>query len=161
MAFITREDFKAVADDKTLNVINQADSANLDRAVGYAIDEISGYLRAMEPSKTGIQPYDIEAIFNTPSPLSCGEGLGERSDERNKQLVMYTCDVALYHLISWLPQKMGFEIRQIRYERAISWLEDVQAGKVILDVPLVSESENENDQNPIRWGSWIKNKYDY
>ena len=150
MAFITREDFKAVADDnKTLNVISQSDAENLDRAVGYAIDEISGYLRAMEPSKTGVRPYDIEAIFNA------------TGDERNKQLVMYTCDVALYHLVSWLPQKMGFEIRQIRYERAIAWLEDVQAGKVILDVPSIPEPESGNEQNPIRFGSWGQNKYDY
>jgi len=147
--FITIEDFKAVVDDKTLSVINQSDPANLDRAVGYAIEEISGYLRGMEPSKTGIRPYDIQAIF------------AATGDERNRQLVMYTCDVALYHLISWLPLKMGFEIRQLRYERAISWLEDVQAGKVILDVPLVPEADGDNDQNPIRWGSWNKNKYDY
>ena len=56
MAFITIEDFKAVVDNKTLDVINQSDIANLERAVGYAIEEISGYLRGMESSKTGIQP---------------------------------------------------------------------------------------------------------
>ena len=156
--FITIEDFKAVVDDKTLSVINQSDPANLDRAVGYAIEEISGYLRGMEPSKTGIRPYDIQAIFSTSPPSG---GLGG-ADNRNRQLVMYTCDVALYHLISWLPQKMGFEIRQIRYGRAISWLEDVQAGKVILDVPLIPETDaGDDNQTAIRWGSWNKNKYDY
>ena len=147
--FITPEDFKAVVDNKTLDVINQSDPANLDRAVGYAIEEISGYLRGMEPAKTGIRPYDIQAIFSA------------TGDDRNRQLVMYTCDIALYHLISWLPQKMGFEIRQLRYERAIAWLEDVQAGKVILDVPLIPEDNDGADQTPIRWGSWDKNKYDY
>ena len=149
MAFITVKDFKAVVDNKTLDVINQSDHRNLNRAIGYAVEEISGYLRGMEPAKTGIQPYDIEAIF------------AATGSDRNRQLVMYACDVALYHLISWLPQKMGFEIRQIRYERAIAWLEDVQAGKVILDVPLVSEDDSADSQNPIRWGSWDKNKYDY
>ena len=147
--FITVEDFKTVVDNKTLDVINQSDPANLERAVGYAIEEISGYLRGMQPAKTGTQPYDIAAIF------------AATGNDRNRQLVMYACDVALYHLISWLPQKMGFEIRQLRYERAIAWLEDVQAGKVILDVPLIPETSDENDPNPIRWGSWDKNKYDY
>lgn len=149
MAFITVEDFKAVVDNKTLDVINQSDSENLNRAVGYAIEEISGYLRGMDTAKTGIRPYDIAAIF---------EATG---NDRNRQLVMYACDVALYHLVSWLPQKMGFEIRQLRYERAIAWLEDVQAGKVVLDVPLTPEPEGEDTQNPIRWGGWGKNKYDY
>ena len=49
--------------------------------------------------------------------------------ERNSQLVMLTADVALYHLIAWLPKRMGFEIRETRYKRAIEYLEDVQAGK--------------------------------
>ena len=35
-----------------------------------------------------------------------------------------------------MPQKMGSEIRKERYERAIKWLEGVQAGKIVPDLPL-------------------------
>jgi phage gp36-like protein len=147
--FLTIEDYKAVVDNKTLDVINQSDPANLDRAEGYAIDEISGYLRAAESSKTGIRPYDVVAAF------------AKTGVDRNRQLVMYTCDVALYHLIAWLPQRIGFEIREIRYKRAIEWLESVQSGKVILDIPLIPEDNPEDAGNNIKWGSWGKNTYEY
>jgi phage gp36-like protein len=147
--FLTIEDYKAVVDAKTLDIINQSDPVNLQRAEGYAIDEISGYLRAAEASKTGIRPYDVEAAF------------AKTGNERNRQLVMYTCDVALYHLVAWLPGRIGFEIRELRYKRAIEWLESVQAGKVILDIPLVPEAAPADAGNSIRWGSLPKNTYDY
>ena len=44
---------------------------------------------------------------------------------------MYTCDIALYHMSASMPQKMGSEIREVRYKRAIKWLEGVQAGGII------------------------------
>lgn len=50
-------------------------------------------------------------------------------DGRNRLVVMYTCDIALYHMSASQPQKMGAEIREERYKRAIEWLEGVQAGK--------------------------------
>lgn len=147
MNFISIEDYKAVVDGKTLDVINQSDPKNLNRAERYAIEEMKGYLRAAEPSKTGIAPYDVNAAFS------------KRGTKRNSQLVMYACDIALYHLIAWLPQRIGFEIREIRYKRAIEWLESVQSGEVILDIPLIID-ENEEDI-PIKWGSMDKVKNDY
>ena len=59
--------------------------------------------------------YDCAALF-------AAEG-----DERNRLVVMYCCDIALYHMAASLPQKMGMEIRKERYERAVKWLEGVQA----------------------------------
>jgi phage gp36-like protein len=148
--FLTIEDYKAVVDEKTLDVINQSDADNLERAEGYAIDEIKSYLRAAESSKTGIRPYDIEAAF------------AKEGEARNRQLVMYTCDISLYHLIAWLPKRMGFEIREIRYKRALEWLSSVQAGEALLDIPLVAEEATDSDSGgTIRWGGQTKNSYDY
>lgn len=50
---------------------------------------------------------------------------------------MYTADIVLYHLTASQPQKMGSEIRKERYDRAIKWLEGVQAGKIVPDLPLM------------------------
>jgi phage gp36-like protein len=148
--FLTIEDYKAVVDSQTLDVINQSDSANLERAEGYAIDEIKSYLRAAKSSKTGISAYDVDAAF------------GKQGEERNRQLVMYACDVVLYHLIAWLPKRIGFEIREIRYKRAIEWLESVQAGEVLLDIPLVAEDTDGDDSGgTIRWGGIARNSYDW
>lgn len=156
MRFLDLTDFKPVVDARTFEVINQDNQMNVERAVNYAIGEISGYLRAAKTIQqaTGITPvrvYDIEATF---------EATGA---DRNAQLVMYAVDVALYHLISWLPQKMGFEIREIRYKAALEWLNKVQSGKVLLDIPLV-ELPGPDEQaaaNPIRWGSMAPAVYDY
>jgi phage gp36-like protein len=108
MAFLNKTDFKAVCDPTTLDVINQTDDENLARAIGYATEEVSSYLRSR---------YNVTAAFN------------KEGSERNAQLVMIVCDVALYHLVAWLPKRIGFEIREIRYNNAIDWLKHVQAGK--------------------------------
>lgn len=118
--FITDEDYKVVIGDSALKVISQASAENRKNAELEAIEEISGYLRPT---------YDCEAIFSA------------KKKERNRLIVMYVADVALYHLVASLPQKMGMEIRKERYERAIKWLEGVQAGKIIPDLPLADQND--------------------
>lgn len=141
MAFLTTDDYKAVSDAQTLDVIHQSDEANLERAELYAQEEISSYLRGR---------------YNMPAAYAAA-GL-----ERNSQLVMLTADVALYHLIAWLPKRMGFEIRETRYKRAIEYLEDVQAGKASPDLPpLIDPGTGEDAGIPVKYGSWKKGTYDY
>lgn len=118
--FITDEDYAVVIGEDALKVTSRASEKNRANAVVEAIEEISGYLRPV---------YDCEAIFSA-------EG-----DARNKLIVMRTADIALYHLASSLPQKMGIEIRKERYDRAIEWLEGVQSGKITPDLPLVVEED--------------------
>lgn len=113
--FLTDDDYKVVIGDTALKVLSQASIENRKNAELEAIEEIAGYLRPT---------FDCEAIFSA------------KKKERNRLIVMYTVDVALYHLVASLPQKMGIEIRKERYERAIRWLEGVQAGKIIPDLPL-------------------------
>lgn len=137
--FLSVEDYKLVADDKSLDVIYQSDEDNRLKAEKTAIEEISGYLRSR---------FDVSACF-----AATGTG-------RNEHLVMITCDVALYHLIAWMPKRIGFEIREIRYKRAIDWLKDVQKGLTQPDLPLITD-EDGNSSNPIKWGSMPKSKYDY
>lgn len=118
--FIDNEDYKVVIGDAALRVISQASPENISNAEAEAIEEISGYLRPV---------YDVDAIF------SAGEF------DRNRLVVMYTVDIALYHLSAAMPQKMGAEIRKERYERAIRWLEGVQSGRIIPDLPLRGDSD--------------------
>lgn len=140
MRFLTVEDFKTVCDNATLQVINQSDTENMNRAENYAIEEISSYLNSR---------YDTVQAFS------------QSGDNRNAQLVMITCDVALYHLISWLPKRIGFEIREIRYKSAIAWLRDVQAGKSSPALPMPVDSSGDEVIKPIRFGGMEKSKYDY
>lgn len=118
--FITSEDFKVVATEAALKTITQADADNVDNAIAEAVEEVAGYLRPK---------YDCERIF-------AAEGTG-----RNRQLVMYTADIALYNMVACLPQRMGSDVRQQRYDRAIEWLEQVRDGKIVPDLPIATDSE--------------------
>lgn len=120
--FITKEDYKVVVGDAAFKVITQADDESRENAETEAIEEISGYLRPT---------YDTDAIFSA-------EG-----EDRNRLIIMYTCDIALYHMAASIPQKMGMEIRKERYERAIKWLEGVQAGKIVPDLPAAVDEDGE------------------
>lgn len=119
--FVTDDDYSVVVGDDALKVISRASVENRANAELEAMEEISGYLRPV---------YDCAAIF------------GSEGDGRNRLIVMYTVDIALYHMVASLPQKMGIEIRKERYERAIKWLRRVQSGKIVPDLPVVDDSDN-------------------
>lgn len=121
--FITEEDYKVVIGDTALKVISQTSEENRANAETEAREEISGYL---------CPKYDCTAVF-------AAEG-----SKRNRLIVMYTCDIALYHMSASQPQKMGSEVREERYKRAIQWLEGVQAGKIIPDLPLTVDEDGNN-----------------
>ena len=108
MSFITQEDFKVVSSEASLKALTGADPDNISNAIAEAQEEVAGYLRPK---------YDTDRIFAT------------QGDDRNRQLVMYTADIALYNMTASLPTRMGYETRKERYERAVKWLEGVQAGK--------------------------------
>lgn len=118
--FITQEDYRVVIGENALKVVSQASQEIRDNAEFEACEEIAGYLRPK---------YDTDAIFQA------------QAESRNSLVVMYAADIALYHMTAAMPQKMGSEIRKERYERAIKWLEGVQAGKIIPDLPLATDSD--------------------
>ncbi|MBQ1408480.1 MAG: DUF1320 family protein [Bacteroidales bacterium] len=141
MTFLSTDDFKTVCDTQTLTVINQNDSSNQDRAERYAIEEVSSYLRTR---------YDVDAAFS------------KTGNQRNGFLVMIVADVALYHLVSWLPKRIGFDIRETRYNQAITWLKDVQSGKATPDLPTPTDpTTGQETSQPVRYGGWSKSEYQY
>ena len=136
--FLTENDY-IVSSSNSLNVLQQSSPEKREKAERMACEEIAGYLRGR---------YDTDRVFS------------KQGDERNDVLVMRACDIALYHLSSWLPGKMGHEIRKERYEQAIKWLEGVQSGKIMPDLPTYTGEDGEEDaNNPFKWGSEKKNTY--
>ena len=137
--FLTEKDYKVMIGEKALSVIEQAEAENRERAESMAQEEIAGYLRGR---------YDVEKVF------------GATGAERNHLIVMYACDVSLYHLVSWLPQRQGYELRKERYERAIKWLEGVNRGLVTPDLPLLTGENGEIDPGgPVKCNPGQKNSY--
>lgn len=136
--FLTENDY-IVASADALNILQQSTAGKREKAEKMACEEIAGYLRSR---------YDTELIFSA------------SEEKRNDVIVMYACDITLYHLVSWLPGKMGREIRKERYDRAIKWLEEVQSGKVTPDLPTCTGQNGEEDiNNPIKWGAGKSNTY--
>lgn len=125
--FIEKEDYKVLIGEAALKAISQSDPQCVAVAESEAVEEISGYLRPL---------YDCDAIFSA-------EG-----DARNRLIVMYVADIALYHLVASQPQRLGSEVRKERYERAVRWLEGVQSGRIVPDLPLLEEEDN-----PVSFGT--------
>ena len=113
--FITEEDYKVVIGTVLGAYLRDDLQCVVADAETVALEEISGYLRSK---------YDCTAIF------------AAQDEQRNKLIVTYACDIALYHMSASVPQKMGSEVRKERYERAIKMLEGIQAGKIVPDLPL-------------------------
>ena len=134
--FITTEDYKVVIGGASLDVVTQADTTNRQKAEKEAIEEISGYLRPK---------YDVTAIF------------AATGASRNDYLVMIACDIALYHLFSSQNAKMGLDARKERYERAIKWLEGVQKGTIVPNLPIATDEHGE-PANPLHYGSERRHK---
>lgn len=138
--FITDQDYQVVIGEQALKVVSQVSTENRANAETEAVEEIAGYLRPK---------YDTDAIFNT------------SGDDRNRLIVMYTCDIAIYHMAASAPQKMGMEIRKERYERAIKWLEGVQAGKIVPDLPLATDESGDPTGIPFVYGSQKKLRHNW
>lgn len=138
--FIDKEDYKVVIGDAAFKVISQADPDTVANAEFEAVEEMSGYLRPV---------YDTEAIFSATGNV------------RNRLVVMYTADIALYHLSAALPQKMGAEIRKERYDRAIKWLEGVQSGRIVPDLPLAEDTDGNGATIGISFHSAPKLNHDW
>ena len=135
--FLSNTDYQVMIGERAFDLIQQSDEDHLRHAEELAQEEMAGYLRPR---------YDVGRIF------------ARRGTERNMQIVMFLCDITLYHLVSWLPQKMGYEIREIRYRRAIEWLQGVQSGKIVPDLDTPDDPDNSQPYN-LTWGSEQHNNY--
>lgn len=141
MSFLTEQDYRSVAGEAALKVLQQNDEAIRGQAEQAAIDEIKGYIGSR---------FDAEAVFRA---------LG---NDRSPVIVMRAVDITLYHLVSAMPNRMGYEIRETRYKQAVEWLREVQRGNIAADLPTMTGPKGEEDYyNPIRTGPGQKNQYDW
>lgn len=138
--FLTENDYKVVIGEASFRTVTQANIENLSNAEVTAIEEISGYLRPT---------YDCYSIF-------CA-----REDDRNRKIVQVACDIALWHLVSCTPAKMGYEIRKERYDEAIKWLEGVQKGAIMPDLPMATDNDGSPVGHPVIFGSTKRHKNEW
>ena len=138
--FLTDNDYKTLIDADILADVINADTETRQKAEKFAQDEISSYLS---------NKFDCAAIF------------AATGDTRSQVIIMRMIDITLYNLFASQPDKMGFEIRELRYNNATKWLEMVAKGTVSPTLPLITNEETGETQTLISWGSMTKNNMDY
>ena len=139
--YITDTDYSVVIGDQALKIISQVSPEIRSRAEAQAMEEMASYLRPK---------YDTVRLF------AC------RGEERNNLIVMYVCDIALYHMAASLPGKMGLEIRKERYDHCIKWLQGVQAGRIVPQIQTsVDDVTGEEVGAPLRYGSQPKLRHSW
>ncbi|MEP7170370.1 MAG: phage protein Gp36 family protein [Bacteroidota bacterium] len=102
-------DYRFTINVAVLDALTGGDDHIIDELSNEAITEMKSYLNAR---------YDVDAIFNAVG------------DARDKTILMYCKDLALYHIFSYRSYKIVPENRMKRYEKALQWLEDVCKQKI-------------------------------
>lgn len=144
MPFITPSELNTHLYGEVVTEISRANAAIAQAAIDTAISEVSGFLSV----------YDRTAIF------------AAAAGARNAALLNFTKDIAVWHFIQLCNPGVDLALRQDRYDRAIKWLDKVQSGKVVPDLPYPAPVTDllgnvVPPENSITWGSNPKRQNNY
>lgn len=131
MAYLEKSDLSTHLYGENIDVITRSDDTLVSAAINAAISEAKGYLSA----------YDIDTIFAT-------TGTG-----REELLLTFIKDIAVWHLIVLCNAGTEQQLRQDRYERAVSWLKEVQKGNISPNLPKAVDAKGVDTGDPIAYGS--------
>ena len=131
MPFIVKADFEALIKNNVLDEVTDAEDTLIDQVSLMAQQEMESYLN---------QKYEVAVIF------------AATGNNRHKLIMMYAMDIALYHIHARVNPRYIPEIRQIRYDNAIKWLNSVAKGTITPDLPARVNDNNEPETNT-RYGS--------
>ena len=121
MAFLTTSELTTHLYHENIEVIARQDDTILMAAIDAAIAEAYGYLGAN----------DREKIFKA------------EDRERNALLLTFVKDIAVWHFICLSNAGVDLQLRQDRYERAISWLKAVQRSEIKPNLPLADDKDGD------------------
>lgn len=181
--YIKNEHLKVISDDDLDSVLN-AEIASKEEmssylANRYAVELI--FIKTPEFAEgdnytVGEQVFFMNQVYTciadtTEAPLVFEDPLDEESDlvlsedwelkdQRNKVIMMYLCDITIYHLHASINPRNIPELRGIRYDRAVQWLRDVSRLIINPELPLVGQEEPERVKQ-IRYGSNPKRNLRY
>jgi phage gp36-like protein len=129
--FLTTNELKTHLYGEQIEAISGGDETILTAAIDGAISEARGYLAA----------FDRDTIF------------AATGSDRNGLLLIFVKDIAVWHYVNLCNAGTDLKLRQDRYERAVSWLREVQKGNVSPDLPVVIDDDGVNPNAIIIWGS--------
>lgn len=136
MPYLTKEELTTHIYEGVMNEISRDDDAVIQSAIDAAIEEAGGYLKPR---------YDTVAVF-----------IAEGSN-RNPVLLYFVKDIAKWHFISLSNPNIDLALAQVRYDRAVKWLREVQAGITNPGLPVPSlASDGTNPKTGVQWTSNLK-----
>jgi phage gp36-like protein len=136
MAYLNVDDYLLHIQDVNIQQIINSNEAVRDQANLLAVAEARSYL---------IQKYDIDLE------------LAKTGSDRDAQMLSTVIDISLFHLHSRIAPRNIPELRQMRYDNAIMWLNQCAKGEV---TPAL-EKINPLQGNRIRFGGNTKNQNTY
>lgn len=105
----------------------------------------------------GLQYWGIGTPYNVTQELPTNETYYAETDTRDAQMVMYCCDIVLYHLHTRIAPRNIPELRVKRYDDAIAWLQMCAKGDITPNLPKLQPTQG----GRIRWGSSIRQNNSY
>ncbi len=144
MSFLTSADYGLQIRQELRDLVTDGSSTLLDDASLAAQVEMESYLRGR---------YDVAKIFTAPNATPAVPATGTspavpaKPDQRNRQVVMYLVDMALYHLHSRQNPRNVPQIRQDRYDHAINWLKMARKGELSVGLPELPATNTDGTPN--------------
>ena len=133
MAFIDKTDLTRYVDSSTIDQLTDNDDTLVDEAILDAQDRVKEIIQSR---------YDIDAEF------------AKLTTARHRSLLKHTINIAIYFLFQRLYTNVLPEGRIEAFEQAETWLKDVYAGRVMVD--MTKNDETNEEGWPLRWGSNTK-----
>lgn len=130
--YTTKQELGTHMNIENIDIITDNDDTIVESAIDGSISEAKGYLGG----------FDTDEIFSTTGA------------NRNALLLTFVKDIAVWHLVVLSNYKADIELREKRYNRAVSWLKSVQKGEVTPDLPIAAVTEEKPAK--IIYGSNLK-----
>jgi hypothetical protein len=101
---------------------------------------------------SGFQYWGEPTLYSVTGILPTNTTVFQFIDPRDAQMVLYTCDIVLYHLHARIAPRNIPDLRVKRYDDAKEWLKMCAEGAITPNLPLIQPQQG----NRIRYGGNIK-----
>lgn len=146
--FLEKDELKSAIYNYQVEEITEADDDIVFMAITAATDEVKSYVRPNNRKewKDGRPLYDADAVFNA------------TGTNRNALILQMTKTVAVWNLVTLCNVDILFDNVKDRYDRAITWLKQLNKGDITIDLPLLPNTDTtvSTDVQPFRFGSRTK-----
>lgn len=126
---------------------------NHDLALQYQrIENLPTHNVAPDDPVSGVEYWGVGVAYDVVNELPSNTTFFTESDNRDQQMVLFFCDIVLYHLHARIAPRNIPELRVKRYDDAIAWLKMCAEGAITPTLPLLTPKQG----NRIRFGGNIR-----